>query len=143
MTYATLDQLTAKLGEQTLISLTDRAVPPTGAIVVAVVDRALADTDAMIDGYLAGRYKLPIEGGIPAQLADLALSIAAYKLHPFVPDDKIKKDYDDARADLAKIASGAIRLNIAGTEPESSGATGVQATDRPRDLTPDNLWGFI
>lgn len=143
MTYATLDQLKAKLGEQTMVSLTDRDEPRTGGIVVAVVDRALADTDAMIDGFLAGRYKLPIEGGIPAQLPPIALAIAAYLLHPFTPDGKIKDDYVDARADLGRIASGTIRLSIAGIEPGTSGATGVQATDRPRDMTPDNLRGFI
>jgi phage gp36-like protein len=143
VTYATLDQLKAKLGEQTMVSLTDRDLPRTGAIVVAVVDRALTDTDATIDGFLAGRYRLPIEGGIPAQVTDLALAIAAYKLHPFKPDDKIQKDYDDARSDLAKIADGRIRLSIAGLEPASSGATGVQVTDRERPLTADSLRGFI
>jgi phage gp36-like protein len=143
VTYATLDQLKAKLGERTMIQLTDRDEPRTGEIVIGVVDRALADTDAMIDGFLAGRYRLPIEGGIPAQVTDLALAIAAYKLHPFKPDDKIQKDYDDARADLAKISTGAIRLQLAGLEPESSGASGVQATDRARDFTADSLKGFI
>lgn len=143
MTYATLDQLKAKLGEQTMISLTDRDEPRTGAIVVAVVDKALADADAMIDGFLAGRYRLPIEGGIPPQLPPIAGSIAAYLLHPFTADGKIKDDYNDARADLVRIASGTIRLEIAGLEPATSGAGGVMATDRPRDMTPDNLRGFI
>lgn len=143
MPYATLDQLTDKLGERTMIQLTDRAVPPTGAIVAAVVDRALTDTDAMIDGALAVRYRLPIEGGIPAQVTDLALAIAAYKLHSFKPDDKIQKDYDDARADLSKIASGAIRLQLAGLEPASSGNGGVLVTDRERPLTAETLRGFI
>jgi len=141
--YATLEQLRAKLGEQVMIQLTDRDIPPTGAIVVAVVDQALADTDAMIDGFLAGRYRLPIEGGIPEQLPPIALAIAAYMLHPFTPDGKIKDDYVDARADLVRIADGKIRLNIAGIEPVSSGATGVQATDRERPLTAESLRGFI
>ena len=55
MTYATLDQLTDRYTERLLRQLTDRAAPPAGAIDAEVVDRALADTDAVIDGYLAGR----------------------------------------------------------------------------------------
>lgn len=143
MTYATLDQLIEKLGEQLLVTLTDREQPLTGGIVIDVVDRAIADADAVIDGYLAGRYRLPIEGGVPALLVDYALTITAYKLHRFKPDEKIQKDYDDAIAALKLIATGTIRLNIAGVEPASSGSGGVQAIDRERPLTPESLRGFI
>lgn len=143
MTYATLEQLIEKLGEPTLVQLTDRDEPRTGAIVIGRVDRALADTDSVIDGYLAGRYRLPIEGGVPALLVDFALAIAAYKLHPFKPDEKIETDYKDAVASLAKISTGVIRLQLAGLEPASSGSSGVQAIDRERPLTPESLKGFI
>jgi len=143
VSYATLEQLIEKLGEPTLVQLTDRDQPATGAIVVGRVDRALADTDAVIDGYLAGRYRLPIEGGVPDLLVDLALAIASYKLHPFTPDGKIKDDYGDAIAALGKIATGTIRLQIAGLEPTSSGSSGVQAIDRERPLTPESMRGFI
>src|SRR5690606_6605607 len=43
-----------------LVALTDRAEVATGEIDQDVVDRALADTDAMIDGYIAARYALPL-----------------------------------------------------------------------------------
>lgn len=146
MAYATLDQLTTRYTEQLLLQLTDRAVPPAGAIDQAVIDRALADTDAAIDGYLAGRYVLPI-GETPPLLADLAQAIAIYKLHPFTPNDKIDKDYRDALASLAAIAKGTIRLPLpglgAGDEPASSGASGVVTTDREPVMTADSLRGFI
>lgn len=143
MTYATLAQLTAKLGALVMIQLTDRGQPPTGAVVESVVDRALADTDAVIDSYLASRYALPIVGGVPAVVVDLALAIAAYKLHPFTPDKKIEDDYKDALSSLKLIATGTQRLQIAGVEPSSSGSGGVMASDRPRDLTPENMRGLI
>lgn len=142
MTYATLQLLIDRFGERMLIELSDRDDPPAGAIVVAVVSRALADTDAVIDGYIAGRYALPL-AEVPALLADLAAPIAIYKLHRFSVEGKIEQDYKDALATLDKIARGVVRLPIAGIEPESSGLDGVEVTDRERDFTPENLRGFI
>lgn len=142
MSYASLAQLSDRYGERLLIQVTDRADPPSGVIDEDVVDRALADTDATIDGYLAGRYALPLDG-VPPLLADLAQAIAIYKLHPFQPDPKIEQDYKDAIQSLDRIASGKIRLQAAGAEPESSGSAGVEVVDRDRPFTADNMRGFI
>lgn len=142
MTYATQADLVERFGEQMLIDLTDRADPPAGSIDAGVVADALADTDAMIDGYLLGRYLLPL-ASTPTLLKDLAKAIAIYKLHRDSASDKIRDDYTNALKMLKQIADGDVRLNVAGVEPASSGATGVKVTDRPRDFTPDNLKGFI
>lgn len=142
MTYASLELLSERHGERMLVELTDRDTPRTGAVVEDVVDRVLADTDAVIDGYIAGRYRLPL-AQTPALLVDLALSIALYKLHRSSVPPKIEQDYKEALAQLREIAKGTIKLPIAGIEPPSSGAQGVRSTDRARDMTPDNLRGFI
>ena len=142
MSYASLAQLNDRYGERLLIQITDRSETPSGVVDQAVVDRALADTDATIDGYLAGRYALPL-AETPPLLIDLALAIAIYKLHPYEPDPKIAQDYKDAIASLQKIATGVIRLPAAGVEPESSGAAGVETIDRERPLTPESMTGFI
>ena len=142
MTYTTLQQLTERFGEATLIQLTDRAVPPAGAIDADVVARALADADATIDASLAVRYRLPL-ASVPAVIADLARTIAIYKLHVFAPDPKIERDYEQALKDLRDIADGRKKLDVAGLEPPTSGASGVVATDRPRDFSPESLAGFI
>lgn len=142
MPYATTDQLIERFGERMLIDLSDRANPPSGAIDAAVVARALSDTDAVIDGYLAGRYALPL-GDVPPQVLDLALSIAIYKLHPEAPSTKIENDYRDALKALVQISNGTIRLPAAGIEPAGAVSSGVQAIDRDRDLTPEGLNGFI
>ena len=55
MTYATLDLLTNRVGEAMLIALTDRGEVPFGVVDADVLARALADADAIIDGYLAAR----------------------------------------------------------------------------------------
>lgn len=142
MTYATIAQLTDRFGERMLIALTDRAEVATGVVDTDVVDRALADTDAQIDGYLAARYALPL-ASTPALVADLAQVIAIWKLHPYSPDEKIKKDYDDALKMLRDIADGRVKLDLAGVEPEGVDTGGVQITDRERPLTEDNMKGFI
>lgn len=142
MPYITLDQLTDRYGERLLVQITDRAAPPAGTVDTAVVSRAVADTEAVIDGYLAGRYALPL-AEVPPLLTDLAQAIAIYKLHMFEPDPKIAQDYKDALASLDRIAKGVIRLPVTGIEPESSGASGVVTIDRDREFTPENLTGFI
>ena len=142
MTYATLAQLTDRYGARMLVALTDRAGTASGEIDMAVVDRALADTDAMIDGYLAGRYALPV-AEVPPLLADLAQVIAIWKLHPHQPDPKIETDYRDARKSLEAIAHGTIRLARDGLQVAGTGGTGARATDRERPLTAANMKGFV
>ncbi len=142
MTYATLQQLETRFGKQLLVQLTDRAEIATGEIGTAIVAQELGNTDAEIDSFLAGRYRLPLTE-VPPLLVDLALTIAIYKLHPFSPEPKIKEDYEAALKALAQIASGARRLPVEGIEPASSGASGVVVTDRERPLTAESLKGFI
>jgi phage gp36-like protein len=143
MSYATLQQLIDKHGETMLIELTDRADPPTGAIEESVALRELANADAMIDGYLAARYALPL-AEVPALLPPLAIAITIYKLHVYSAPEKIEADYKAAVADLDRIARGTIRLpGAAGVEPPSSGASGVRTNDRERPFTEENLRGFI
>lgn len=143
MTYATLQQLETRFGTQLLVQLTDRGADATGEIDAGIVAQELSNTDAVINGYLAGRYRLPLEGEVPDLLIDLALTIAIYKLHPFSPEQKIKDDYDGAMRTLRDIGAGHIRLQVAGVEPTSSGSSGVQVTDRERPLSAETLKGFI
>jgi phage gp36-like protein len=142
MSYASQSDLVERFGESMLIDLTDRADPPAGVIDAGVVSKALDDADAMIDGYLLGRYALPLPT-TPNLLNDLAKAIAVYKLHRDAVSEKIAADYKNAEKMLALIADGTIRLNVAGVEPASSGASGVRTTDRERPLTPENMKGFI
>lgn len=143
MAYATLQQLIDRFGERMLVALTDRADIPAHVIDQAVIDRALADTDALIDGYLMARYVLPIVGAVPPLLADLAQAIAIYKLHVQAADPKIEADYKDALRALQQIASGTIRLPVAGAEPATQGGSGAVVTDRERPFTAENMKGFI
>lgn len=142
MTYTSQADLVERYGTTMLLDLTDRADPPAGEIDADVVTRALEDTDATIDGFLSVRYALPL-AETPPQIRDLAQALAIYKLHRDTVSDKIRQDYTDALKALVQIANGTVRLNVAGVEPASSGASGVQATDRERPFTPENMKGYI
>lgn len=142
MTYATLDQLTKRYGEQMLLLLTDRGEVPTGAIDTDVVDRALADTDGVINSFLVGRYTLPL-AQTPDPLPDIAQAVAIWKLHRHAPDEKIKDDYKDAMAMLDRLSRGLIKLDLAGVEPATVSSTGVRITDREAPFTAEKMKGYI
>jgi phage gp36-like protein len=142
MTYATIAKLTERFGERMIIALTDRGEISTGVMDTSVVDQALSDADAIIDGYLVGRYTLPVSD-TPDLLVDLAQSIAIYKLHTSSVPDKIKDDYAGAMRQLRDISDGKIRLSIAGVETATTGASGARITDRERPMTASNLKSFI
>jgi phage gp36-like protein len=144
VTYATQAQLIDRYGEAMLIDLTDRGDPPSGEIDVDVVSRALADADAAIDGYLAGRYQAPLSAPPPPAVTDLALAIAIYKLHRNVASDKIRNDYTDALKMLRDISAGVASLaGVDGAAPPGSGASGVRTNQPTRPMTADTMKGFI
>jgi len=142
VTYATLQGLINRYGAGMIEQLTDRSDPPAGMIDTEVVARALTDTDGMIDGYLRARYRTPL-AEVPPQVADIALSIAVWKLHRYAPNEKIAEDYKDALRVLREIAGGTIVLTAESVEPVPTGGTGARITDRERPLTEANLKGFI
>lgn len=141
MTYATLEQLTERYGEGLLVQITDRGEVPTGVVDIEAVNRALANADAYINGYM-GRYSLPF-AAVPDPLPDLAQAIAIYRLHRFKPDPKIEDEYKDAKQALRDIASGLVKLSAEGAEPGGAPGSGVRMTDRERPFTAQNLKGFI
>lgn len=143
MPYTTLQDLTDKFGERMLIRLTDRDELATDTINTDVVDRAIADTDALIDGHVKVRYALPM-AEVPPLVSTLALDIVIYKLHVLEPDPKIKADYDAAMKSLRSISDGTIRLPLAtGGDAAGSGSSGARVTDRDRPFTADKMKGFI
>lgn len=143
MSYATLAQLIDRYGQNPLVLLTDRGQNALGVIDEAVVARALADTDAVIDAHLKAKYTLPLSV-IPPLLADLAASVAIWKLHRGDPSQKVRDDYKDALAALKALAEGALSLPVeTGEEPATSGGNGARVTDRERPLTAETMKGYI
>ena len=142
MPYATLQELNDRYGTTLLVSLTDRGEVATGMIDSAVVAKALTDASEVIDGFLSVKYVTPL-ATVPGLVNDLCKSIAIYKLHITMPEEKIARDYDAAMKALRDISDGRLRIPAAGVEPAATGGTGAMMTDRARDFTAETMTGFI
>lgn len=139
--YCSQTDLEQRYSVKMLTDLTDRAFPRSNVIDSAVVDRAIADASAEIDGYLAVRYALPL-AATPAFVNDLAMRMAIYKLHAASVSEKIKDDYTLALRSLRDISSGIMKLDLAGAEPvASTGNEVIFSSPAPR-LSHDSLKGF-
>ncbi|WP_163266459.1 gp436 family protein [Chelativorans alearense] len=142
MAYCTLQELIERYSERMLIDISDRGDAPTGTIDGDLITRAIADADALIDGYLAARYRLPL-ASVPHLVRDLSLRVSIYYAHAHVAEEKIKRDYEEALATLKRIAQGLIKLDIDGVEPPGSGAAEVRVGECERPMTVKSMKGFI
>lgn len=107
--YAIRADMITRFGDNEVVMLTDRN--RSGQIDDAVLDQHLADAAAEIDGYLAGRYPLPLATP-PRVLTGYACDIARYRLcgsMAMVTDD-IRDRYRDAVRFLEHVASGKVSL---------------------------------
>lgn len=111
MGYATQLDLVNRFGETELIQLSDRA--STGAINTVVVAAKLADADAEIDGYLAGRYTLPL-ATVPLALVRIACDVARYHLYDDNATEQVSQRYKDAIRFLEMVAKGNVQLGVDG-----------------------------
>ncbi|SMH42479.1 gp436 family protein [Mesorhizobium australicum] len=142
MSYSTQAQLVERYSEKMLIDISDRGETPTGEIDAALIARAIADADALIDGYLKVRYALPL-ADVPDLVRDLSLAISIYKAHAHVAAEKITADYKDALKTLEQIARGLIQLDVEGVEPAPSGAAEVRTNQPERPLSAATMKGYI
>lgn len=108
--YATQQDLVDRFGAEELIQLTDRA--NTGAIDATVLDQAIADASAEIDGYLGGRYTLPLSH-VPLVLSRICADLVRYYLYGDAPLDQVRQRYEDAVAFLKSVARGQMTLGVA------------------------------
>jgi phage gp36-like protein len=110
--YCTQSDLVQRFGNDELVSLTDRD-GSAGQIVEPVLNQAIADASATIDGYLGGRYTLPLSS-IPQNLTRLACDIARYYLFDDSLGDEHQaaKRYTNAISYLKDIGSGRLQLGI-------------------------------
>lgn len=131
MPYATQADLETRFGSKELAKLTDRTA---GSVIdAAVVDRALVDAAAEIDGYLAVRYQLPL-ASVPVALAQPACDIARYNLWGERATEPIKQRYEAAVSRLKDIAGGRFKLESAAPLVEAAGSNEaiVSVPSRPR-----------
>ncbi|MDD2870089.1 phage protein Gp36 family protein [Neomegalonema sp.] len=112
MAYASAQDMIDRFSAQQLREVTD---PDAAEIRTEALERALEDAAAEIDGYLEGRYRLPLAAP-PPSLKLLACDIAIYRLLTLrqidVMEDQ-RKRYEDVLRFLRSLAKGEINLGLA------------------------------
>lgn len=124
--YCTAQDMIARFSESEMIVLTDRN--HTGAIDAVVVERALTDAAAEINGYLAARYQMPLTS-TPTVLVRVCADIARYLLHDDNIPDVVGARYKAAVELLRQVANGRVSLGVseAGNAPTSSDGAKVES----------------
>ncbi|OGI31340.1 MAG: hypothetical protein A2287_02805 [Candidatus Melainabacteria bacterium RIFOXYA12_FULL_32_12] len=119
--YCTLQDIKKQVQESTLIEITDDNL--SGQISTEVVDESILYSQTLIDGYLRGRYTLPLQT-TPEILKILCVDLSIYRLysrrfHTDMPDS-INDKYKSSIKLLEQIQKGIISLGIEipGTPPE-------------------------
>lgn len=136
MAYSTLADLQELVSDQVLISLTDDA--DAGTIDAAAVDRAIADSDAVIDGYVRTRYPVPLSP-VPQLIRNISVTLTRYRLFSrrgfdeTSADKAVVRDNDNAIAMLKSIAKGELTLGVTSPAPDTSTAISGPARVMSRD----------
>jgi phage gp36-like protein len=140
MAYCAKTDLEQRFGTE-IAQLLDRNNDSTED--TGVLDTALADTDAEINGYLqGGGYALPLDE-VPDLVKAIACDIARYRLWDDRAPEEVRKRYESAISRLRDIARGIIKL------PLSDGTAVAQTGGQPdyheveRVFTADTLSGFV
>lgn len=137
MAYCTQQDLIDRFGEDELVQLTDRA--NAGVIDEAVLTQAIGDAGAEIDGYLGGRYTLPL-ATVPVVLKRLACDIARYNLYDEAASEQVTRRYDGAVNFLRMVARGDISLGVDATGAKADETAGMPEFDAGRSVFGGGGW---
>lgn len=141
MAYSALEHIQQRVNETTLIRLTTDS---GDSVDLTIVEGAIADADAEIDGYVGRRHAVPLSP-VPPMLVKLSADIAMrnlYRLRPGSVPEEIRESYKDAVRFLKDVSSGMVSLGV--DDPEGTPA----ATHKPdiesstRIFSRDKLEGF-
>ena len=132
MSYATAQDVINRYPNRDLVQLTNED-PTATTVNTTPITQALTDASAEIDGYIEGRFTLPLADP-PAVLNRLATDIAMYRLQSLRPLHDLedaRKRYDDAVAMLSKVAAGELTLGLAADGKEPPVAASVETVEGP------------
>lgn len=103
--YASVNDMVTRFGEAELLRL---AMTPAGELDSAAITIALQDAGSLIDGYLAGRYPLPL-AHVPSALVPICADIARHRLYGEQAPEQIAKRNEAALAFLKSVGKGSWR----------------------------------
>ncbi len=135
MSYATPQDLINRYPNRDLVQLSNED-PTITTINTTVLQQALDDASAEIDGYLGGRFTLPLTD-VPEVLDRLTCDVAIYRLQSLRPIHDLadaRRRYDDALAMLTKVATGEMTLGIGADGHETAIAPGAEEVEGLRRI---------
>ena len=163
MNYATVQDMIDRYGEAELVQLTD---PDILAVQAGKVELALADAQALADGFVGRVYRLPLAGCTkpapvpgdlaavqtvaPPQLTRIACDVARYYLYDdLAPEHEVYLRYKAAEKELQAIAESRTVLTCPwGGAPgallsvDLLGENEVYFSFVPRRITDDSAGGY-
>jgi phage gp36-like protein len=127
MSYASIDDLIARFGEDELIQSTGTRLSNNARVLdEEKVTRALNDADALINTYLQKRYVIPVVP-VPDLLIAIASNLARYYLRTRSENsgkisETVKDRFDEAMRQLCELRDGKILLTDVPTNANESGS---------------------
>lgn len=133
--YCTHADILELVPERTLVQLSNDD-PKATDVDWGNVDASIRFASNTVDGYLRGRYSLPLVG-VDELVKEWSAFIARWRLYQRRPDGKdlplaVKLSYDDAVTSLKQVQAGKLHLGIGDT---ANGGNGV--TDGGGSLQPE------
>lgn len=138
-TYVTLADFVARFGIETAVRLTDEL--GTGRIDKARIAGVLADAEALAEGWLAGRFALPIVP-TPPLLAAAILDLAMLRLHRGEAPAGVASAGKQAITTLEALGKGTMTFPGTAAQPADAPADPVVFSSGGRQFTDQTLAGF-
>ena len=152
MSYSTRDEVREMIKDDALNALIgDRFIENTEereAFMAPLIDAAIGDADAEIDGYLAKRYAVPLAPA-PKVINKFSKDIAVYNLFSRIGIDEgtdqktYLNRYNAAVKFLTLVAEGKVSLGAdADGDPASAAAIGFTVQSNPRLFSRGQMRGM-
>lgn len=143
MPYCTLADIVNQIPEANIIQLTDDE--RIGAVNQTRVNMAISTASSLIDGYLRGRYTLPL-ATVPELIRTIAIDIVIYRLY----ERRLELNMPEAMSDryknavklLEQIQKGLIKLGIESKTGPGQGHYKTNKTSNDRIFNKSRLNQF-
>ena len=136
------DALNALIGDSFIENPEERE-----AFMAPLIDAAIGDADAEIDGYLAKRYAVPLTPA-PKVINKFSKDIAVYNLFSRIGIDESSEQktylnrYNAAIKFLTLVAEGKVSLGVDAEDPATAAATGCAVKSNTRLFSRDSMRGM-
>lgn len=142
--YCEKQDLINGLSDRAVTAFAKDAADDTELIIDARIDAAITKACDVTDGYLRGKYALPL-ANVPGIVKSLAVDLALYFLasrkgiREGTPEENLRVKYEDAVRYLRDIQAGKADIGIPNDEGVSTPSTGATVS-APAKIFDDTFW---